>query len=1215
MNKTLGFGTSAGVVAILAVVLRLAVPTPTKVQEGAGDSHAVAKPSAGSASSGTESLETSHGLDVEGPWLATQAFFHQDPNGVACPKSKGSSGEAPVVGCASSPDLTHLSSVETCARDSGCSQSLSRYFGVVHDSGRPPQIQYIIATVPDPLHTRLALSTDSSLETIEKAAVESHWEFAAQWLPWYDSADAGEKDAEKRRKQRALIKEQESQPGLLVFRHGPVSGGAGEKKSADSHFDNNLLFVFLIGETPTTGINGVAFRIARAYMRAFGDPPEVRIVGPTFSGSYYSLSQLIEGDHIRANQQQVLRALPSVRYVVRTGSATSANAADALKHTPHVDIRVNGIGENSNDHTQHFESVRDGLGIDPRQTAILAEDDTAFSRQFGHSRDNKGHPQETLVLRFPRDISHLRNVYQEANSKSGQESTPSSVEFSLKDTESGEDTVPTFSAAQTPLEQNSVLEYIISELRASRIRLVELAATNVLDALFLAEVLRLQCPDIRLLIDQPDLLFVKAAQTEPLEGVLAISSYPLFPDSRHWSLDQTGSQKPIHESSAAEALYNALGSFLLVPNQPPILNDYAWDQNDRPQTWLLELSRHGFAPVRLLQDRDSSWYYRYSAAVPHASFVQPVPSALWFFFTSAFAAISLVFCSWITRLNRDKYLLVASLAATDGRHIADAYRLMFLFFTLLILAVAQAILYVPLLIGAAPNTLGDKLFHLLSIAGIVVPFGFAVWLLKPIFAAPRVTLARYAYAAFGLAFALLVPGLWYLSCARPEGHTGFFLSMRALEMHVGPSPSLPILLLLAALLIFSVSHLLRFYFLMAQRPRMFTAAIDRFSKGKLRNCRRSMNRILASPMDLSPGRQAAIAFALAAALALLDLLLSVHAKLSSIEGRLYDTITLLLLSMVVAAIVLTACQMKQCWISLQQILIRFHALPLVCFFTPLHTTGKGGPVWARRFDLQSLRIPTASIIVLHNLQVAIKDPSYAGDEVNPEELRTWFDSYRETLGNLIAAKKVVNYPGSGPKEEQMDRAGIRKEFGRLRYQGATISHNLNGSVIVPEWSRTALPWIPPVMDDKTQMQPDCTQLRNQSISEIAQTFVTLQYSMFINYGVRQIQNLLLAVSLGFGLLVVALNVYAFEALHLVNRFLLVGFIGLGVVIWQVMSQMERDPVLSRLSGSTEGELSREFYVKLIGYGALPLVSVLSSQFPSIGHFLSSWVEPSLEAFK
>jgi hypothetical protein len=132
---------------------------------------------------------------------------------------------------------------------------------------------------------------------------------------------------------------------------------------------------------------------------------------------------------------------------------------------------------------------------------------------------------------------------------------------------------------------------------------------------------------------------------------------------------------------------------------------------------------------------------------------------------------------------------------------------------------------------------------------------------------------------------------------------------------------------------------------------------------------------------------------------------------------------------------------------------------------------------------------------------------------------------------------------------------------------------------------------------------------------LAQAFVALQYSMFINYGVRQIQNLTLTVSLGFGLLVVALNVYSFQSPQAIGRFLLVAFVLLGYVMWKIMSQMERDPILSRLSGSTGGELNKEFYMKLIGYGALPVLSILTSQFPSIGVFLTSWVQPSLEAFK
>ncbi len=69
------------------------------------------------------------------------------------------------------------------------------------------------------------------------------------------------------------------------------------------------------------------------------------------------------------------------------------------------------------------------------------------------------------------------------------------------------------------------------------------------------------------------------------------------------------------------------------------------------------------------------------------------------------------------------------------------------------------------------------------------------------------------------------------------------------------------------------------------------------------------------------------------------------------------------------------------------------------------------------------------------------------------------------------------------------------------------------------------------------------------------------------------------------------------------------------MIWHVISQMERDPILSRLSGTTEGELSREFYFELVGWAALPLVGAVSSQFPAVGHFLTSWVEPLLEAIK
>jgi hypothetical protein len=130
---------------------------------------------------------------------------------------------------------------------------------------------------------------------------------------------------------------------------------------------------------------------------------------------------------------------------------------------------------------------------------------------------------------FPRDISHLRNAYHEAVQSGKSTGAPATdLDFSLKDVDSGKDSIPTFSKTQTPLSENGELNELMGGIRRQRIRVVELNAANVLDLLFLTRVLRAQCPDTRVLLSNPDLLFVQAAQTSPMSGILAFSSYPLF---------------------------------------------------------------------------------------------------------------------------------------------------------------------------------------------------------------------------------------------------------------------------------------------------------------------------------------------------------------------------------------------------------------------------------------------------------------------------------------------------------------------------------------------------------------------------------------------------------------------------------------------------------------------------------------------------------------
>ena len=62
-------------------------------------------------------------------------------------------------------------------------------------------------------------------------------------------------------------------------------------------------------------------------------------------------------------------------------------------------------------------------------------------------------------------------------------------------------------------------------------------------------------------------------------------------------------------------------------------------------------------------------------------------------------------------------------------------------------------------------------------------------------------------------------------------------------------------------------------------------------------------------------------------------------------------------------------------------------------------------------------------------------------------------------------------------------------------------------------------------------------------------------------------------------------------------------------------QIERNPVISRMSGTEEGQLSKDFYLRVLTYGALPVLTVISTQFPAIARFITSWAQPTIEAMR
>jgi hypothetical protein len=125
----------------------------------------------------------------------------------------------------------------------------------------------------------------------------------------------------------------------------------------------------------------------------------------------------------------------------------------------------------------------------------------------------------------------------------------------------------------------------------------------------------------------------------------------------------------------------------------------------------------------------------------------------------------------------------------------------------------------------------------------------------------------------------------------------------------------------------------------------------------------------------------------------------------------------------------------------------------------------------------------------------------------------------------------------------------------------------------------------------------------------------LRYVAFIQANCRQIENLLIFLPIGFVLTLLSLNSYPFQSGHVLSWFMANLLIAMGMAVVFVLANSERDPVLSRLNGTSPGKIGKDFYMNLISYGALPVLTVLAAQFPAIGSFLFSWVQPLLQALR
>jgi len=524
-------------------------------------------------------------------------------------------------------------------------------------SGAGYTIDFLIATVPDPMGSRLPYFFDSFVDSLAGAAEATGFAPDRFALPWTVKSTESGDNAPAR--SPALY---ETQPGIVLFRN-PQEG--------------KLLLLFLVGETPTAGIYKPALYSALNQAAQFypwdphhselpqyfpkttadGGPPDLavapplraasaglkpgatpqapadgttstlRMMAPAFSGSAVSLSSTLD------SWLESRAGSPPVQFKIVSGTATAIDAKQ-LSQGVHGRATFQATVPPDDETLQAVANYIQGLGY-PR-IAILTEGNTAYGQHLAqkfstekkrrsHREEASGHSPgvpEVLTLPFPMHISRLRTA-SEGQSKQ-KEQTDEGTETgkilpphhaSLGGAEAPREVLPSFSEVSVASAE-LMLSNLLSTIARERYSYVGIVATDVRDATFLAREVRNHCPATVLFVVNADLLYAYPDVNDFTLGMIVFTPYPLFNLEQLWTYAYQGAHTRLQFSSgAAEGVYNAT---LALLGQDGMLVDYgeplarAADAQagglQKPSLWVTAVGNGETLPVNFLKWQDRGDY-------------------------------------------------------------------------------------------------------------------------------------------------------------------------------------------------------------------------------------------------------------------------------------------------------------------------------------------------------------------------------------------------------------------------------------------------------------------------------------------------------------------------------------------------------------------------------------------------------------------------------
>jgi hypothetical protein len=1118
-------------------------------------------------------------------------------------------------------------------------------------------LDVLIASLADPVESHLDWAFDSELEAIRRAYERSGYVTDRFWLPPPGLVVLGSGT------DTSSVPAREVYPAVLLFRHVAADQPA-------------LRLLYLVGEVPTLGIHKVAFTTALrerdALLAASGAAPgtrrTIRVLGPAFSGSAVSLRVILEKWFEGAGGGH-----SSDRVVVVSGSATSGGNRTAISLAGRVTFQTTVHTDETM--AEALRVVLDSLRIDDSQVAVLREATTQYGFAIGSRTQgflDLPFPMNISSLR----AEYARNPAALAPGASGAlpgAAAPPRVPLSLEDSARPRESPPVTSAL-TAASADVLLDAIAQTLRDHKVRVVGLVATDVRDKLFLGTEIRKRVRDVQLFTYESNVLYLRPDLNEWLRGMLVFSTYPLFLHNQLWTPSRNGSQQVAFASDGAEGVYNAaltlLGNdALLAEYGEPMPSAAALDSPQAPPVWVTAVGRTSFLPVKAVPRRDSLIYQAPPRAAAWLGLAQPL-LPIGFPGFAATLVLALVICMVAVRSlasegRRADRADVAALQAPSsfgpppagtlrpaapapadwdrlGEIVRAASLLVHAELYAVLLFIALGAMFAPaaVLVWRAAGGIGWPVPLVRTLLALVVLLWGVATVRR---AGAAIQLAqrygaigwRYLWGSFGpwgkrllwglevgarglvvvaaLVYAYLTTRytatLW--RTAQLDSPDFQLLFHRASQIDGGLSPLLPLIALGVGFATWCVWHLERVA-LLSQRTSLEEASHRREQPQKKEGDEEQSlwDAIADVRSRLFLVIPDARALYLLVFLAVLSLWLwpqfgrsteslimpELHFQLSA-----FDLLFRLAVVGTLAATPWAAYRLLAVWSALQECLRRLGASPLV-----------------EAFDRLPARIARLTRLTLF----AVPPPDVIGDVAVTQwkHLNRIFQEKQEQFSALLAGQGDVlgsiQALDTAPRP-RMSRQEERREAKAVGLADvyAILERLWSLEPTVTEIDRAVAEVAKPGAADTTSMLRHSFADPVRLWLRLAEEFVAVQVVDYLEWVLRQLRILAVFLLLALLLTTGLLSCYPFQPqtlIKLVFFFIVAGTIG---TIVFVMSRLNRDEVLSRITKTEPGQITwnSTFILNLLVFGAVPLLTLISSEFPAVRDLLFSWFSPILKA--